>query len=306
MHVEYLAASWPVSSTSPSIAGAASTRGRGPAVRAYRPWEELPARRHAAALGRCRSTSRWPPASRASRSSTATPGTRTSRAIWPSCSTTSRTSQPSTASSRCGRGRPSNSAGGYAVSSYCERTALEAADAIIAVSREQARDILACYPAVEPERMSVIHNGIDAERVPARSGHATCWIATASTRRARRSSSSAASRARRASPTCSTQRCRSIQRAQFVLCAGSPDTPELARRDRGEGRALRTRRGGIIWIDQMLGQAEVDPDPQPRDGLRCARRSTSRSASSTSRRWPARRPWWRREPAASPRSSRTA
>ena len=40
--------------------------------------------------------------------------------------------------------------GGYAVSSFCERTALEAADAVIAVSREQARDVLACYPAIDP------------------------------------------------------------------------------------------------------------------------------------------------------------
>src|SRR6201995_4222388 len=40
--------------------------------------------------------------------------------------------------------------GGYAVSSFCERTALEAADAIVAVSQEQARDVLACYPAVDP------------------------------------------------------------------------------------------------------------------------------------------------------------
>src|SRR5450432_1154805 len=54
--------------------------------------------------------------------------------------------------------------GGYAVSSFCERTALEAADAIIAVSREQARDVLACYPAVDPARVSVIYNGIDSER----------------------------------------------------------------------------------------------------------------------------------------------
>src|SRR3954468_13407767 len=51
--------------------------------------------------------------------------------------------------------------GGYAVSSWCERTALEAADAVIAVSAEHRRDLLGVYPAVGPERVSVIGNGID-------------------------------------------------------------------------------------------------------------------------------------------------
>ena len=53
--------------------------------------------------------------------------------------------------------------GGYAVSSFCERTALEAADAIVAVSSEMRRDVLACYPAIDPERVRVIYNGIDTE-----------------------------------------------------------------------------------------------------------------------------------------------
>src|SRR5580765_7886003 len=53
--------------------------------------------------------------------------------------------------------------GGYALSSWCERTALEAADAVIAVSAEHRRDLLGCYPAVDPEQVSVIGNGIDTE-----------------------------------------------------------------------------------------------------------------------------------------------
>ena len=43
--------------------------------------------------------------------------------------------------------------GGYALSSFCERTALEAADAIIAVSEGMRRDVLACYPAIEAGRV---------------------------------------------------------------------------------------------------------------------------------------------------------
>src|SRR5919198_6708833 len=54
--------------------------------------------------------------------------------------------------------------GGYALSSWCERTALEAADAVIAVSRGMREDLLSCYPAIDPARVEVIYNGIDAEQ----------------------------------------------------------------------------------------------------------------------------------------------
>src|SRR5690348_10799935 len=53
--------------------------------------------------------------------------------------------------------------GGYALSLYCERTAIEAADAVIAVSKGVRDDVMRCYPAVDPARIHVIHNGIDPE-----------------------------------------------------------------------------------------------------------------------------------------------
>src|SRR5579875_1334400 len=53
--------------------------------------------------------------------------------------------------------------GGYALSSYCEKVAIENAAAIIAVSAGMVPDILASYPSVDPARVSVIHNGIDTE-----------------------------------------------------------------------------------------------------------------------------------------------
>ena len=51
--------------------------------------------------------------------------------------------------------------GGYAVSSWCERTAVEAAAAVIAVSDGMRADVLAAYPAVQADRIRVIRNGID-------------------------------------------------------------------------------------------------------------------------------------------------
>src|SRR3954471_15401220 len=53
--------------------------------------------------------------------------------------------------------------GGYQVSSWAEKTAYEAADAVVAVSHGMAADVRAAYPAVDPARIHVIHNGIDAE-----------------------------------------------------------------------------------------------------------------------------------------------
>src|SRR5215213_6841007 len=53
--------------------------------------------------------------------------------------------------------------GGYALSSWCERTSLESADALVAVSKGMRADMLACYPAIDPARVEVIYNGIDTD-----------------------------------------------------------------------------------------------------------------------------------------------
>ena len=53
--------------------------------------------------------------------------------------------------------------GGYALSSWAERTAVLGADAVIAVSQGMARDVLASYPELDPARVHVVYNGIDAE-----------------------------------------------------------------------------------------------------------------------------------------------
>ena len=54
-------------------------------------------------------------------------------------------------------------AGGYALSRFCERAAIEAADAVIAVSSQMREDILTCYSWIDGDRVVVIRNGIDAE-----------------------------------------------------------------------------------------------------------------------------------------------
>ena len=87
----------------------------------------------------------------------------------------------------------------YHLSAWMERTAIERADAVIAVSRETRDDVLRLFD-VRPERVHVIHNGIDPAEY--RRGEADdAWTATASTAPGPSSCSSAASPGRRASST---------------------------------------------------------------------------------------------------------
>src|SRR5919197_736776 len=53
--------------------------------------------------------------------------------------------------------------GGYAVSSWAERTAIESAAVVVAVSAAMRDDVLRCYQAIDPSRVRVVHNGIDAD-----------------------------------------------------------------------------------------------------------------------------------------------
>lgn len=146
--------------------------------------------------------------------------------------------------------------GGYALSSFCERTGLEHADAVIAVSHEMRRDILACYPAIEANRITVIHNGIDAEQyapdrgtdVLTRHGIDPARPSVAFVGRITRQKGLAhlLDAAERFNPS-----------AQLVLCAGAPDTPEIGREIGARVEALRARRDGVVWIADMLPKRDV-------------------------------------------------
>jgi starch synthase len=146
--------------------------------------------------------------------------------------------------------------GGYALSSWCERTALEAADAIIAVSAGMARDVLAAYPAVLSDRIHVVHNGIDTDQyIPDRrtemldrlgiDPHRPSVVFVG--RITRQKGVPHLLRAARSFPG----------DAQLVLLAGAPDTPEIAAEAEGLVAELRASRDGIIWVSQMLPKPEV-------------------------------------------------
>ncbi|MBE1875717.1 glycogen synthase [Myceligenerans sp. TRM 65318] len=164
--------------------------------------------------------------------------------------------------------------GGYAVSSWAERTAYLGASAIIAVSAGMRDDILRCYPELDPGRVHVVHNGIDLAGWRRPSGDAALAAADGTVRRlgidpdrpavvfvgriTRQKGLPYLLRAAAGLP----------HDVQLVLCAGAPDTPELMdevktlvsglREARaGAGPARAGRDGGIVWIEQMLPREEL-------------------------------------------------
>jgi len=146
--------------------------------------------------------------------------------------------------------------GGYAVSSWCERTALEAADAIIAVSAEHRRDLLACYPAVDPGRVLVIGNGIDTEEY--RPDPATDVLERHGVDVDRPYVIFVGRITRQKGVTYLLDAAPAIDpSAQLVLCAGAADTPELAAEVKETIGGLQRSRDGVVWIEQMLPKPEV-------------------------------------------------
>jgi len=146
--------------------------------------------------------------------------------------------------------------GGYALSSWCERTAIESAAAVIAVSEGMASDILVTYPDVSPDRVHVIHNGIDADlyrpdprrdvldRYGIDPGRPSVVFVGRVTRQ--KGLPVLLRAAERLDPT-----------AQLVLCAGQADTPQLEAEVTGLVERLRATRSGVVWIPVMLARTEV-------------------------------------------------
>ena len=147
-------------------------------------------------------------------------------------------------------------AGGYALSSWAERTAIEAADAVIAVSHGMRADILSCYPALDPARVHVVHNGIDTAlyRPTAEAGA----LARHGIDRQRPYVLFVGRITRQKGVPHLLRAARALDPAtQLVLCAGAPDTPAIDAEFRGLVEELRRTRDGVVWIPEMLPRPEV-------------------------------------------------
>lgn len=144
---------------------------------------------------------------------------------------------------------------GYAMSSWMERTAILDADAVIAVSNGTKEDILRVYP-LPPERVHVIYNGIDLSEY-------------------RKTPDTSALTAYGVDPSVPyvlfvgrITRQKGVTHlvdaleylpldTQVVLCAGAPDTPEIAAEMREKVDRARKRNPRVVWIEKMVTKPEV-------------------------------------------------
>jgi starch synthase len=146
--------------------------------------------------------------------------------------------------------------GGYALSSFCERIALESADTVIAVSTGSKRDILACYPAIDEARIEVIYNGIDTDEY--RPDPGTSALERFGVDADRPSVVFVGRVTRQKGIQHLVRAARELDpAAQLVLCAGPPDTPEIGAQVEADVQRLREQRDGVVWIDRMLPKPDV-------------------------------------------------
>jgi alpha-maltose-1-phosphate synthase len=146
--------------------------------------------------------------------------------------------------------------GGYALSSWAEQVAAASAAAVVAVSEGMRADVRAAYPAIPPERIRVIRNGIDASQYAPDTGtdvlvkHGIDMSRPYVVFVGRITRQKGLPVLLRAAPALDPS-------AQLVLCAGAPDTPELAAEVSGLVAGLQASRSGVIWIPEMLPKPSV-------------------------------------------------
>ncbi|BCP03912.1 capsular glucan synthase [Mycobacterium paraintracellulare] len=149
--------------------------------------------------------------------------------------------------------------GGYRISTWVEHTAVLAADAVIAVSSAMREDILRVYPALDPGAVHVIRNGVDTDVwCPAAPSQGESMLAALGVDPDRplvvfvgritrqKGVAHLVAAAHRFSPE-----------AQVLLCAGAPDTPEIAEEIRDAVAGLARGRTGVFWIREMLPIGEL-------------------------------------------------
>ena len=145
---------------------------------------------------------------------------------------------------------------GYAMSSWMERTAILDADAVIAVSQGTKADILRAYPEIDPELIHVIYNGIDLnqyQKTPDTTALLEYGVDPSQPyvlfvgRITRQKGVTHLVDAIPHLPP----------KTQVVLCAGAPDTPEIAAEMRENVERVRAVNPRVIWIEKMLSKPEM-------------------------------------------------
>ncbi|WP_434811545.1 glycogen synthase [Microbacterium sp. bgisy189] len=146
--------------------------------------------------------------------------------------------------------------GGYAVSSYIEKTAYEGAAAVVAVSEGMRKDILRSYPSLDPDKVRVIYNGIDIDSwrpvddpalLAAHGIDPTRPSVVFVGRITRQKGLPYFLRAAELLPP----------EVQIVLCAGAPDTPQIMAEVQELVRGLQRQREGVVWIEEFLQRDQL-------------------------------------------------
>lgn len=145
---------------------------------------------------------------------------------------------------------------GYQMSSWMEKTAIENADAVIAVSQGTRADILRAYPAIEPSRIHVIYNGIDLNEY--RRDTDTKLIAALGVDTVRPYVLFVGRITRQKGVTHLVDAIHHLPaETQVVLCAGAPDTPEIAAEMRAKVENLQRTHHHVLWIEKMVSKPEA-------------------------------------------------
>jgi starch synthase len=146
--------------------------------------------------------------------------------------------------------------GGYRLSSWIERTAYEGATGIIAVSAGMRADILRAYPQLDPEKVSVVHNGIDLEAFQAANN--PDLVRANGVNPDQRSVVFVGRITQQKGLPYLLNAARELPSdVQLVLCAGAPDTPEILQTVTDLVAELRKVRDNVIWVEKHLSRSEL-------------------------------------------------
>ena len=146
--------------------------------------------------------------------------------------------------------------GGYALSLFCERTGIEAADAVIAVSHGVRKDVLDCYPNVDPSRVHVIHNGIDPEIYRRLVSPETLTHYGVDASRPYAFFNGRITR-QKGLPHLLNAVLKLDNKHQVVIAASSPDTPEIAAEVDGLVEQVRAQGRDLVWIDRFIPRDDL-------------------------------------------------
>ncbi|HVC90435.1 MAG TPA: glycogen synthase [Acidobacteriaceae bacterium] len=145
---------------------------------------------------------------------------------------------------------------GYAMSSWMERTAILDADAVIAVSNGTKADILRVYPELQPDKVHVIYNGIDLAEYNKASD--TAALTKYGVDPAQPYVLFVGRITRQKGVTHLVEAIRYLPaNTQVVLCAGAPDTPEIAAEMRQKVAEAQASHPHVVWIEKMVTKPEA-------------------------------------------------